>query len=346
MTNKTPGSRLETTSLGAIAVPPFTLPLSAALSPAAAKAQAAALQQVNMLPNFAAAEDEAQFRAMVDLFRAGLNEGFLKPTLARMAAEFRVQMQGDILGGVSVEEFTPLSGLDEERVLINLHGGLFISGAVLGGRLEAFPIAHFGKFRVISVDYRQGYEHRYPAASQDVEAVYRALLQRYPAERIGIYGSSAGGVLTAQATAWLLNQGLPAPGAIGILGAGTGGLGDSAYFAAIGSGRQPAMPLMGDLNEMKYGYFAGADPQDKCVRLQAAPVEFRAKFPPSLFVTGTRAFDLSPTISTHRALCQAGVQAELHVFDGLGHCFFADPWLPESADVNATIIRFFRKYLS
>ena len=345
MTNLAPGGKLPVSSTGIVAVQPFFLPLSAALSPAAAKAQATALQQAGMMPDLSSAKDETQFRAMVDIFRHGLDEGFLKPMLARMAADFPVHMQGNVLNGVNVEEFTPLSGDDDKCVLINLHGGAFISGAVLGGRLESIPLAHLGKFRVVSVDYRQAYEHRYPAASEDVEAVYRALLTRYPAERIGIYGGSAGGALTAQATAWILNKGLPAPGAIGVLGAGTGGTGDSAYFSAIGTGRQPPMDLMGNLHTMKYGYFDGSSPDDILAHPHRAPPEFRAKFPPALLITGTRTFDMSPALALHRALSQAGVEAELHVFDGMGHCFYNDPWLPESADANATIIRFFRKHL-
>jgi acetyl esterase/lipase len=74
-------------------------------------------------------------------------------------------------------------------------------------------------------------------------------------------------------------------------------------------------------------------------------VSFRAQFPPTLLITGTRAFDMSPAIATHRALVQAGVDASLHVFDGLGHCFYYDATAPEGADAYQTIVGFFRKQL-
>ncbi len=345
MTNVTPGSKLTADAEGVVSVQAFALPLSAALSPAAANAQKAALQQDLVMPDLNAITDPAQFRAMIDNIRLGLDEALLKPLLARMAQDFPVQMEGRVLNGVNVEEFTPLTGVDGARVLINLHGGGFFSGAVLGGRVESIPLAHLGKFRIISVDYRQAYEHRYPAASEDVEAVYRALLSHYPAERIGIYGGSAGGTLSAQATAWIIDKGLPPPGAIGILSSGTGGPGDSTYFSAIGTGRQPPFDALSNLRSTKHGYFAGTSPDDILIHPNLAPPEFRAKFPPSLFVTGTRAFEMSSALATHRAFCQAGVETELHVFDGLGHCFYYDAWLPESADVNQTLIRFFRKHL-
>src|SRR4029077_6581875 len=77
-----------------------------------------------------------------------------------------------------------------------------------------------GRFKVVTVDYRQGPEHVYPAASEDVAAVYKDLLKTYRTENIGSYGCSAGGVLTGQVAAWLLDKGLPSPGVLGIFGAG------------------------------------------------------------------------------------------------------------------------------
>jgi acetyl esterase/lipase len=211
--------------------------------------------------------------------------------------------------------------------------------------VESIPLAHLGRFRIVSPDYRQGYEHKFPAASEDVCAVYEALLEDYAPSQIGIYGGSAGGILTAQATAWILAQGLPAPGAIGIFGAGTGGQGDAAWFGAIGMGTRPPLPLLKKLAKASIDYFGPASDDDPMVDPTKAAPEFLARFPPALLITGTRAFDLTPAIITHRALLRAGVEADLHVFDGLGHCFYYDHNMPEAMDAYATMIRFFRKHL-
>jgi epsilon-lactone hydrolase len=334
-----PGSRLQTGPAGVIGVQPFALPLSAALSPEAAQAQAAALAQGGGLPDFSAASDEAQFKTIVDGFRQGLEAG-LAPIVARLHAEFPVRIEGQTIGGVPVEEFSP-EGADDTRVLIHLHGGGFLAGGIPAGRVESIPVSHLGKYRVVSVQYRHGYEHRYPAASEDVEAVYRALLDRYPAQKIGMFGGSSGGTLAAQSIAWMLARGLPAPGALAMLCAGTGGAGDASYFAAIGTGIQPPVDSFAALRQLPYGYFAATDPQDICINPILAPLETRAKFPPSFLLTGTRASDMSAVLATHRALVQAGVDAQLHVFDGMGHCFYSNIWLPEGADAYASLIRFF-----
>jgi epsilon-lactone hydrolase len=343
------GRRLQVDPDGTVHVPAFQLPLSAALSDRARQGLAMALSRAPnvTLPLARDFASEADFQAAVDAFRNGVDLGFARPGSDRLLEAFPVNVAPGRIGGVPVEEFTPLEGLDDERVLINLHGGAFYSGAIYVARMESIPIAYLGKFRVVSVDYRQGYEHKFPAASEDVAAVYAELLKTYPANRIGIYGGSAGGTLTAQATAWILQHGLPAPGAIGVLGAGAGGCGDGDYFGAIGTGwTPPGAIVLGRLADGAVGYFSDASDDDPLVNPIVAPEAFRARFPPTLLITGTRAHDMSPAIATHRALVQAGVDAQLHVFDGQGHCFYYDASTPEGADANQTIIRFFRKHLA
>jgi hypothetical protein len=118
-------------------------------------------------------------------------------------------------GGVSVA--------NKGRVLINVHGGGFYAGAGAESLIESIPVAALGKLKVITIDYRQGPEYKFPAASEDTASVYKGLLKDYKPHNIGIYGCSAGGILTAMAVAWLENEKLPLPGAIGIFGAGAFG---------------------------------------------------------------------------------------------------------------------------
>jgi monoterpene epsilon-lactone hydrolase len=75
--------------------------------------------------------------------------------------------------------------------------------------LRPRPIASIGKIKVISVDYRQAPEYAFPSASEDVATVYRELLKTYKPTNIGIYGCSAGGLLTAETIAWFQKEKLP-----------------------------------------------------------------------------------------------------------------------------------------
>src|SRR6202020_1269335 len=120
--------------------------------------------------------------------------------LARRAAEiYPVRIENRVFGGVKAEVIMPKEGVaanERDRILINLHGGAFLWGEGSGGEIESIPIASVGRITVITIAYRQGPEYKFPAASEDVGAVYKALLARYKPRNIGIYGCSAGGILT------------------------------------------------------------------------------------------------------------------------------------------------------
>jgi acetyl esterase/lipase len=324
-------------------VPAFDLPRSAALSAVARAAQAVTRASADKLaiprpPDFNSARSYAE--AVLD-FRKKLDENLARPLSESIYEKYPVRIEKSQIAGVVVEVFTPSDGVDRDIVLLNLHGGAFCAGAKYIARVESIPICYLGRAKVVSIDYRQGFEHKFPAASEDVVAVYRALLQEYAPQNVGIYGGSAGGVIASQAVAWLIEHGVPPPGALGIFAAGVGGSGDSAFFSAIGSGIKPPLDLFADLLAGPVGYFSDAQAGDHLFNPNIASREFLSKYPPTLLITGTRAPDLSPAIATHRALVNAGVDASLHVFDGLGHSFYYNVALPESQDAYATILRFF-----
>jgi acetyl esterase/lipase len=45
------------------------------------------------------------------------------------------------------------------------------------------------------------------------------------------------------------------------------------------------------------------------------------------------------------AVAQTGVDAELHIWDGMWHSFFSDPEMPESREAYAVMARFFDRHL-
>lgn len=70
------------------------------------------------------------------------------------------------------------------------------------------------------------------------------------------------------------------------------------------------------------------------------------KFPPTLLITSTRDPAMSAVVYTHTQLVKLGVDAELHVWEGLLHGFFVtNPELPESREVWAVINKFFDERL-
>ncbi|MBD8897931.1 alpha/beta hydrolase [Rhodanobacter sp. DHG33] len=254
---------------------------------------------------------------------------------------YPVKLARDSIAGVGVDVALPAQGVSPEnrhRVLLNLHGGAFLWGAHSGALVEAIPVASLGRIEVIGVDYRQGPEYTYPAASVDVEKVYRELLKTHQPGEIGIYGCSAGGILTGEAVARFINDKLPVPGAIGMFcGALTDLGGDSSFVAPLLNGQGvPAHPLGIDA----LPYFHGANPKDPLVQPGLSPA-LLAKFPPTLLITGTRDMAMSSVVHSNELLREAGVPTELRVWEGMWHSFFSDPQLPESKQAYAAIVDFF-----
>lgn len=265
---------------------------------------------------------------------------------ARMRKLYPVTVRRETIAGVGADLVQPAQGVsaaNRHRVLINLHGGPFLWGAGSGGLVEAIPIASLGRIQVITLDYRQGPEHRFPAASEDVEAVYRKLLETHRPGEIGIYGCSAGGILTGEAVARFIADKLPVPGAIGTFcGSLVTIAGDSAYVGPLLNGQGvPQEPL--DLVQLPY--FHGVDANDPMVQPGLSPGLLK-HFPPTLLITGTRDMALSSVVHSQALLSEAGVEAELHVWEGMWHSFFSDPELPESQQAYRTIVAFFERHLA
>ncbi|MET1756097.1 alpha/beta hydrolase [Novosphingobium sp. RD2P27] len=321
-----------------VRVPGFVLPVSKLVSEEAAAAQRgrSSAQPFDTAESADAVTRRKQINAMV------------APAVAKLREQFAVKITGTTIGGIDVLEITPRDAShDRDRVLINLHGGAFTLGWEGIALIEAIPVAALGCYRVITVNYRMAPEHRHPAAVEDVATVYAALLQDYAPPRIGIYGGSAGGALTAQVAAWLSARGLPQAGAIGIFGAGGVPFeaGESGYIAGYLDGFFPPPPADGtDPIDITKGYFSGTDNNDASAWPAFHP-EILAKFPPALIITGTRAVDLSPAIYTNSQLIKAGVRSTLIVGEGMGHCYYYNLALPEARDAYAAIVAFFRENL-
>lgn len=256
-----------------------------------------------------------------------------------------VDMNVDRLGGVEVQTFVPRDGVSREnarRVLINLHGGGFSTGWPFFSQLESIPIAARGRIKVVSVNYTMPPRGRFPAASQDVAAVYKELLRSYRPQDIGIYGCSAGGILVGQVVAWFDKVGLPQPAGVAII---SGALapaygGDSAYIAPHLGGKLPLPPPM--TPEIPHPYFKGAKWEDPTVAPLNHP-DLLARFPPTFLATGARGSDMSSTIHAHIQLAKAGADARLYLWDGVEHCFTYNPEPRESQEAYDLMIRFFEE---
>ena len=274
--------------------------------------------------------------------RAG-TERWQKSQSAEAKRLFPVNIEPLTLAGVQTDVITPLTMPEENktRVLINLHGGGFNSDS--GSLIEGIPICNLTKIKVVSVYYRLAPENPFPAAVDDVVAVYKDLLKTYKPRSIGIFGTSAGGILTAEVTVRLKQLGLPLPGALGLFTmlADFSHTSDSQQLFALNGlagGISPQDPNGGHDNE----YTGKTDRHDPVLSPLFADLH---GFPPSLLVTGTRDALLSSTTIFHRALLDAGVDAQLLVFEAMPHAFWYHFQFPETTETLNLMAKFFEEKL-
>jgi epsilon-lactone hydrolase len=256
---------------------------------------------------------------------------------------FPVNVEETTIAGVRSDIITPLATpeTNRDRVLINLHGGGFNSDS--GSLIEGVPIANLAKIKVVSVYYRLAPENPFPAPVDDVLAVYKELLKTYKPHAIGIFGTSAGAILTAEVAVRLKQLNLPAPAALGL-------------FSVLADYSRPADSLeIFTLN----GFPGGLQPQDPNRRIGdeyardtdrkdpvLSPLYADLKgMPPTLLVTSTRDILLSNTSIFHRALLRANVDAQLVVFEALPHAFWYHFELPETTEALELMAKFFDEKL-
>jgi acetyl esterase/lipase len=131
-------------------------------------------------------------------------------------AEASVKIEQTLVNGVNCYWFTPENAI-AGRIIIYLHGGVYALGSVRSHGSLVSHIANKLKTTILFVDYALAPERPYPAANNDVFAVYTALLKDHPGYKIGFIGDSAGGGLTVSTVSGILKQQLPLPYAVAMI---------------------------------------------------------------------------------------------------------------------------------
>lgn len=273
-------------------------------------------------------------------------------TISWEKAHYPVDVVETSYGGVRTAMVTPKGGsstANQNRVLIELRGG---SCGGLVGLAEGIPVSHFGKIKVVVVDYRPAPRYTYPASIDDVVTVYEALLKQHKPKTIGLFGTSGGGMLTTQVLSALQRKGTPQPGAAGIFWAGItdypypfGKFGDSVLWELGGVPRADHTSYKALITQLS-AYMSDVPANDP-VGYPGSSDEVLRKFPPTLLLTGTRALDMSAAVVSHRRLVRLGVDASLYVMEGGWHAAsYGTRGSPEEIDVNTYIGRWFDRNLA
>ena len=256
-----------------------------------------------------------------------------------------VTMQPTVIGGVKAFILAPkaIPPANRNRLLVHVHGGGYVYNPGEAGTQEATLMAAYGGFKVISFDYRMPPDDPYPAAMDDAMAVWKAAIKMQKPRNMAIFGTSTGGGMTLAMILRAKDEHLPLPAAIapGTPWSDLTETGDT--YKTNEWLDNVLVSYSGYLTHAAQLYANGHDLKDP----QLSPIygDFHG-FPPAILTSGTRDLFLSNTVRTHRKLRQAGVEAELQVFEGMSHAQYAfDPYAPETKEAFTEIAQFFDRHL-
>lgn len=257
-----------------------------------------------------------------------------------------LKVEATVIAGVNAFVVTPreMPEANRNRLLVHVHGGGYVFGGSEACLPEGLLMAGYGGFNVISIDYRMPPDFPYPAAVDDAMAVYKQIVKTTEPRRTGIFGASTGGGIIMCLILRAKAEGVPLPAAIeiGTPWSDLSKTGDS-YFTNDMIDDE-LVSYSGWLGDAAALYAHGHDLKDPML----SPIHGDLSgFPPTILTTGTRDLFLSNTVRVHRKLREAGVIADLNVFEGVSHVeYLLDGKSPECRDHFKEAATFFDKYLS
>lgn len=258
---------------------------------------------------------------------------------AAMLASVTAKIETTRIAGVLCYDCVPSDAARADGpAYLFMHGGAFVVGGGMFAKAQGGRYASAIGVRTVSVDYRMPPDHPFPAAPEDCVAVYKALIESTDPKRVVIGGSSAGGNLAAAATLMIRDRGLPLPAAVVLLTpeADLTESGDTFRTNA-----DIDVVIKGGFPECNALYANGHDLRDPYV----SPLfgDFTKGFPPTFVQTGTRDLFLSNSVRIHRKLRDAGIDAELHVWEAMPHGGFIPGEAPENAEIQVEVARFIKR---
>ena len=225
-------------------------------------------------------------------------------------------------GALPIRIFTPQEQMGVLPVVVYFHGGGWVTADKEVYDAGARSLASKSKAIVVSVDYRQAPEHKFPAAWDDALAAYRWVIENAAsiggdATRVALAGESAGGNLAVATAIAARDAGLPLPAhVLSVYPVAQTSLNTESYIE-----NALAMPLNRAMVEWFVKQLVRSDEDLKDKRLQL--IEARLTGLPPVTIINARIDPLrSDGAKLEDALSDAGVPVERREYEGVTHEFF------------------------
>ncbi|PKO99814.1 MAG: alpha/beta hydrolase [Bacteroidetes bacterium HGW-Bacteroidetes-8] len=257
---------------------------------------------------------------------------------ARVKLPASVSVQKVSAAGINAEWITPENPVDE-KVILYIHGGGFISGSCLTHRMHVAKFAIECGMRSLVFDYRLAPEHPFPAALDDCVLVYRWLLNEgYKPDNIIVGGESAGANLTLTLLLALKAEKIAFPKAAFSISPITD-LSCSAKSFEYNAKNDVAP--MGSWIVWTNFYIAGNETRNPLLSPLFGNFE---GIPPLYICVGTHEIHLDDCINVAKVARDQGVDVTLRKWEGMIHAFpLLTPLFPEAKQAFLEVCDFIKR---
>ncbi len=223
-----------------------------------------------------------------------------------------------------------------QGVLLYLHGGAYVLGMTNNHINLCGRLAKQALLEVFLPDYRLAPEYPFPAALEDVLAVYQYLVNHCAVNNpIFIGGDSAGGGLALALLQTIREKNLKIPSAVFLLSPWTD-LTLSGESIRSNQEKDPILSPKG-LDEDASLYAGNHSLKDPLI----SPIfALMREFPPLLAQVGSDEILLDDTRLVAKHAKEQNLSIEIRIWDKMFHVFQLFPMLPEAEEAINDIIRF------
>lgn len=223
-------------------------------------------------------------------------------------------------------EYVPFPGLPraelavpneafEGMAILYLHGGAYTAGDLAYARGFGGILADETRISTLCLGYRLAPEFPFPAALDDALEAYRALLEKYPADRITLVGESAGGGLCYALCLKLRELSLPLPRCVVAISPWT----DLTLSLPAHERNAADDPSLTTDSLDKYAaMYAGEDRKNPLVSPLFGDLR---DLPDSLIIAGTSEILEDDSTELAKKLEEAGVSVTLHIEEEGWHAY-------------------------
>lgn len=223
-------------------------------------------------------------------------------------------------------------------LLLYVHGGAFLAGSPQTNASTILPVCELSGLEAIGIQYDLVPEARFPVAYNQVDAVYRTLLEQEPERRIIIVADSIGACLSLANMQRWRNENVKQPAAAILISPALDGMGHSDTHITMDNHDPLITSNAGRSVRKLFQFYApGEDLGDPRISPLHGDM---SGLPPMLIHVGTREVCLGDAARLAEKMRQAGSSSILRVFDGMFHLFHMHWSLEETKSAYNDIAHF------